>query len=358
MTESAATRIPTKAIVAVVAVVALILLLLYLQGTIGAHKVAPGTVPLPSGSDAGLKTVKVEQREVEDTIDWPGTVTSRSVANVAPKVMAHVVEVRVNVGSTVKGGDVIATLDAREIKARAQQARAALAAAQAQAAQADSEQRRTQALFKKQAATQQDLDAVNARAQAARAQVAQARDAITEVEVMVGDTSIKAPFDGVVARRLVDPGDMAVPGKPLVVIQDPRSLRFETQIAERCIGALAVGAQVPVRFDTPKQDVTGRVEEIAPIADPRSRTFLVKVGLPAGAGLQPGGFGTLRSPCGKHQAVLVPRSAIVRMGQLEAVRILADGAPRIRNVRTGKTYGDEAEVLSGLHAGEVVVIGQ
>jgi len=356
MTASATARIPTKAIVTVAAIAALILLLLYLQGTIGGHKVAPGSVPLREGGSANVKTLTVEQREVEDTLDWPGTVTSRSVANVAPKVMAHVLEVRVNIGSTVKGGDVIATLDAREIKARAEQARAALAAAQAQAAQADSDQRRAQALFKKQAATQQDLDAANARAKAARAQVAQARDAIAEVEVIVGDTTIRAPFDGIVAQRLVDPGDMAVPGKPVVVIQDPRSLRLETHVAERCIGALSLGAQVPVRFDTPEQEITARIEEIAPMADPQSRTFLVKAALPADSGVQPGVFGTLRAPCGKHLALLVPSSAIVRMGQLEAVRLLADGEQRIRNVRTGKTYGNEVEVLSGLRPGEVVVL--
>jgi RND family efflux transporter MFP subunit len=360
MTEHTPARfgpIPTKGVVAVAAIAALVLLLLYLQGTIGGHKVRPGNVPLETAGAAGLQTAVVEKREVSDMVDWPGTVRSRSVANVAPKVMARVLEVHVSAGATVKHGDTLAVLDDREIKSRAEQARAALAAAAAQAKQADADLERARMLFKKQAATQESLDAAVARAKGSRAQVAQARDGLGEVQVMLGDTTLRAPFDGVVAERLADPGDMAVPGKPLIVIQDPQSLRLEANVGEYCAGRLSLGQEVPVRFETPPRDVSARIDVIAPMADPQSRTFLIKAALPAQADLRSGTFGTMRVSCGTHQALLVPAAAVTRTGQLEAVQVLADSGPRMRHVRTGKTYGDQVEVLSGLQEGEKVVVG-
>ena len=356
MTASTSARLVRKAVLPVVAITALILLLLYLQGTIGGHKVRPHTVPLSeSGAPAG-KIVPVEQREVEDVIDWPGTVTSRTVANVAPKVMAHILEVRVNIGSMVKSGEVVATLDDREVRARTQQARAAMTAAEARAGQAEADLRRVRTLFQKQAATSQDLEALEARAKAGRAQVAEARDALTEAQVLLGETTIRAPLDGVVAGRLVDPGDMAVPGKPVLVIQDPHSLRLETYVPARCAGMLAIGKGVQVRFDVPARELQARIEEIAPTTDPQSRTQLIKAALPPAPELQPGIFGTLRAPCGSHVAVLIPTSAVTRKGQLEMVRVLENGSPRLRDIKTGVTYADRTEVLSGLHAGEQVLV--
>jgi len=345
-----------KASLPVAAIAALVLLLLYLQGTIGAHKVGPQRVPLPASATLSGVAMTVEQREVEDIIGWPGTVTARTVADIAPKVMARILDVRVHIGAVVEAGDVVAILDDREVRARAQQASAALAAARAHAGQVEADLRRMRTLFQKQAGTQQDLDAVEAQAKAARAQVAQANDAVTEAQVLLGETTIRAPFGGVVAQRFADPGDMAVPGKPVVVIQDVHTLRLETRIPARCAAGLTVGREVEVRFDVPARAVAARIEEIAPTADPQSRTQLIKAALPAALESQPGAFGTLRAPCGTHVALLIPTGAVIRKGQLEMVRVLEEGTPRLRNIKTGATYDDHSEVLSGLHAGEQVLV--
>jgi RND family efflux transporter MFP subunit len=173
--------------------------------------------------------------------------------------------------------------------------------------------------------------------------------------VTLGDTTLRAPFDGVVTERLVDPGDMAVPGKPVVVIHDPHSLRLEADVGERCAGDLVLGQEVSVRFETLQRDVAAHIEVIAPMADPQSRTFQIKAALPAQPELRPGIFGALRVTCGTHQALLIPATAVTRTGQLESVRVFTDGEARVRHIRTGKAYGDQVEVLSGLQAGEKVV---
>jgi RND family efflux transporter MFP subunit len=349
-------RVPRKAIAATGGVAALVALLLYMEGAFNTHKVSPGVVPLPAAGAPTAAAVRVESREVDEWVDWPATVTSRLVANLAPKMMARVREVRVNAGQAVKQGDVIAVLDDRDVRARSQQASAALRAAEAQAAQAESELRRTQTLFQKQAATQQDLDAADTRAKSARAQVAQGRDMVEEAQVVLGETTLRAPFDGVVGARFADPGDMGVPGKPIAIVHDPGSLRLEANLSESCSGPLALGMSVAVRLGTPPVELNARIEEIAPVADPQSRTRLVKAALPAQAGLRPGMFATLRFACGTHRALLVPAKAVRRAGQLESVRVAGDGEARLRNVRTGKAYGEQVEILSGVQPGEMVLV--
>lgn len=356
--DSRSTRLPLKLLMAAAGVFSLIAMLLYLEGAFSADKVAPGVVPVPPAAEPAGKAVRVEQREVEDQVDWPATVSSRLVANLAPKVMARVLEVRVTAGAAVRQGDVIAVLDDRDARARSQQAAAALNAAEAQAVQAEADWQRARTLLQKQAGTQQDLEMAEARAKSARAQAAQARDALLETQVMLGETTLRAPFDGVVGVRLADPGDMAVPGQPIAVLHDPGSLRLEANLSERCAGGLAIGAPVAVRLGEPPVDMTAHVEEIATVADPQSRTRLVKAGLPPRADVRPGMFATLRFACGTHTALLVPTQGVRRTGQLESVRVLVEGSPHLRNVRTGKTYGAQIEVLSGLKAGETVLVGE
>jgi len=186
--------------------------------------------------------------------------------------------------------------------------------------------------------------------------VAQARDAVKEAEVALGEGVVKAPFDGVVAEKLVEPGDTAVPGRPLFTVHDPSNLRLEAQVPESCAAKASVGMEVRTRIDALGREVTAKVEEISPVADPQSRTFLIKAALPPEKDLRPGTFGRFLQPCGKKTALLIPLAAVSRSGQLEMVKVLEDGEARTRHVKTGKTHGDRIEVLSGLREGDKVLV--
>jgi RND family efflux transporter MFP subunit len=338
----------------VTGVLALVFLLLYLQGTLGGGKVAPGTVPA-KGEAAPAGAVPVVKREIDDVFEWPGTVKSRTEAQPASKLMARIKELRVEVGTAVKTGDLIAVLDDLDVLSRLEQAKAGLEAAQAQVAQADAEYSRVKGLFEKEAATKRDLEAAEARAKSARAQVEQARHAVGETEVLLSETAVRAPLDGVVTEKWAQSGDTAVPGKPLLSVQDPRHLRLEASVPESCARRAALGMDVRVRIDSLGREMTARIEEISPTADPESRTFLVKAALPAENDLRPGMFGRFILLCGRKTTLLVPASALTRAGQLEIVRVLEEGEARVRHVRTGKTYGDLIEVLSGLREGDRVL---
>jgi len=333
-----------------------VFLILYLQGSFGQTKVAPGTLPAPSQPAAAPgHAVSVAAMEVDEPLEWPGTVRSRITAQPAPKLLGRILELRVDVGSAVRAGDVIAVLDDRDVKARLDQAKAAHAAAEAAAVQSEAECVRISRLFEKEAATRRDLEAVQSGYASARARLELARHAVGEAEVLLSESVVRAPFDGVVTEKWAQAGDTGIPGKPIVALQDPLRLRLEAQVPESCARNASLGMEVRVRIDALGREITARIEDIAPVADPESRTFLFKAALPAQEGLRPGMFARLIQPCGKKAALLIPASAVRRVGQLELLQVLEDGQARLRHIRTGKTYGERVDVLSGIREGEQVL---
>jgi membrane fusion protein, multidrug efflux system len=259
-------------------------------------------------------------------------------ATIAPLVSGTVAEVRVRLGSPVRAGDVLVRLSARDLEAR-------LAQASAVEAQAKLERDRAAALHAQAAVSPAQLDA--ARAELA---VAEARQA--EAETQAGRTLLRAPFAGVVTAKLVEVGDTALPGQPLLVVEAPTATRFEARVPEGT-GGLAAGAAVTVRLDD--RELAGRVVEIEPVADVATRTRLVKVDLPPGSAARSGQFGRLLVVTGATAAVSVPASALVRRGQLETVFLVEDGAARLRLVRAARARDGRVEIAAGLTGGETVV---
>jgi RND family efflux transporter MFP subunit len=119
---------------------------------------------------------------------------------------------------------------------------------------------------------------------------------------------------------------------------------------------IALADRLPVRIGVLETNLEGVVSEIAPSADPNSRTFLVKLDLPAVPGLRAGQFGRVAVPVGETSALYVPAPAVVQRGQMELVFIVVNGHAQMRIVKTGKQVGDEVELVSGVDPGEPVVV--
>ncbi|WP_434130986.1 efflux RND transporter periplasmic adaptor subunit [Methylocaldum sp. GT1BB] len=352
-----ATHSRTKLVYALIAVAVLILLLVWMQGGFK-DKVEPGVSEalVDGGVDKNASTAQVIRKEVEKVFAWPGTIAARTVAQIAPKIPGRILEITVRAGDRVKQGQVLARLDERETRSRLGQARAALAAAEAQAGRARADARRIQNLYDKEAATRQALDAALAAARTAEAQVREARDAIREAESSLAETVLRAPFDGVIVERRLEPGDMALPGSPTLVLQESQRLRIESAIPAECAGLVEIGNELKVRIANPERELDAVVDEIQPAADPKTRTVLVKARLPEDSAVQPGAFGWLYQACGQDEVLLLPVSAVSRVGQLESVRLVVDDKVRLRHVRTGKRYDGQIEILSGLKEGDTVLL--
>jgi RND family efflux transporter MFP subunit len=308
----------------------------------GCHQQPPTPKPesLPTLQVVAVPVERREHRAFEEVV---GSVQSRQRAEIEPKISARVERILVAPGSVVKAGDLLAQLDAREIQARLDQANASLD-------QAESDLGRFTALLEQDTVTQAEFDAVKARQLVAQA-------VKVEAETMLGYTRITAPFAGVITRKLAEVGDLALPGRPLVVLEDPDALRLDADVPEALIGHVPLGAELSVSVASVSQPISGRVSEVAPAADPQSRTFLVRVDLPPTKGLRLGQFGRVAVPVEGNSALRVPASAVLVRGQMEIVFVIDEGKAKMRLVKTGKRLGDEVELVSGVESGERLVGG-
>jgi len=305
------------------------------------HKSPHAAGAPPEPPPVPVQVVKAELRPVPATEEVVGTVRAKLRANLEAKVAGRIAQMPVVAGQTVKRGDLIAQLEVQEIQARLDQARAA-------AEQAERDLQRYAALLQQKAVTQAEFDGMEARARIARASVA-------EATTMLEYARVTAPFDGVVSRKFADVGDLASPGRPLVELEDPGSLRVEADVAEALIDRIHPGARMSVRAAGREAPVEATVSEIAPAADPNSRTFRVKLDLPPNAGLRLGQFARVLIPLGETPALCVPAEAVVRRGQMHLVFVVEDGRARLRLVKVGKPLGTEVELLSGVQPGDLVV---
>jgi RND family efflux transporter MFP subunit len=189
---------------------------------------------------------------------------------------------------------------------------------------------------------------------ATKAGIQQARAVVKESTIAMEYSRILAPEAGVVLKRFVEPGDLALPGKPLVALRTSGALRLEAYVREGLITRVTPGISLDVEIDTLERIVDATVEEIVPYADPDSRTFLVKAAMAAVEGLYPGMFGKLRVPVGRQRIVIVPAVTVRRVGQLELLHVQDGSDWQARYVKTGRRLGDRMEVLSGLEGGETI----
>jgi RND family efflux transporter MFP subunit len=348
-----------KWLIPVTAISALLLVILFALGILGGDKkIEPGNTTISGQSvPDGAKTLKITAQSATNLLSWQGTVRSRLTVKIAPKLNARIIEMPVHPGDRLKKGDVIARLDDRDLLAAYNAANAAHVAAQAQATQAKSEERRIIYLYDKQAATRQNYDAVLAQSKAAQAIANQTASSAQQSKVMLGENVLHAPFDGVVGERLQEPGDMGMPNQPIITFLKPDDLRLDVAIADKCAPLVKLGMTVNVRIDTLQQTLSGKIDEITPEIDPQTRNQQLKVRLPKVNGLQQGQFGWLDLACqGEQSALLIPASAIVHYGQLQAVKVVEGNLLHTRHIRTGKQYGEQLEVLSGLHGGETILV--
>ncbi|MEQ1636609.1 MAG: efflux RND transporter periplasmic adaptor subunit [Methylococcales bacterium] len=345
---------------ALIAVVGLMLLILGALGLIGGEaKVAPGNTA--SNSDtlpADAKTLRIAKQPADNSQSWPGSVQSRTVTKIAPKITARILSIAVHSGDKVKKGEVIAQLDQRQIQASLSQAEAALVAAKTTAAQAQRDAQRSQTLFAHEATTRANHEAALAQAQITQAAVSQAADNVTQIRVGLGDTTLVAPFDGIISERLKEPGDMSMPGDPLVTLLKPEDLRIEAAIPSDCAKRIQLGMIVNVRLEALATNLQAKVDEIVPQVDRQTGTQLLKAAIPKTPGLQPGQFAWLELSCTTQQsAIFIPVSAVLQFGQLQAVKVVTeDHKSYTRHIRTGKRQSEQVEVLSGLREGETILI--
>jgi RND family efflux transporter MFP subunit len=298
---------------------------------------------VPGGAPGGLPVhaAVVAERTRPVLEEVVGTVRAKSAASIEAKVAGRIAAMKVDLGQTVIKDQILAQIAAPEVRAQYDRAVATRN-------QALRDYKRTADLLRKGVTSEQEYDAAEGRYRIAEA-------AVSETSAMLSYVDIRAPFDGVVVKKIADTGDFAAPGKPTLQIEDPANLRFETDVPEAMIDRVAAGGVVDVVISSLPAPLRGKISDISPAADPVSRTFLVRIDFPATAGTKPGQFGRALFPTGTYSSLGVPSTAVVLRGQMEMVFAEEGGKARLRLVRTGRKYGGEVELLSGVSPGERII---
>lgn len=318
----------------------LLLPLLALSLVTGCTRKDPVSATPETGS-LPVQTSAVVRETLPAVIEMPATVRPAERAVISAKLTGTIAALPWGLGQEVNAGELLVTLSVPETEARVRQAQAQLAEAERAAA-------RERTLVAKGVNPPDTLRDAEDRLRFAQAGLA-------EAEAMLAHTAIRAPFAGVVTEKHVLPGDLATPGLPLLALESTSHLRAEGTVPEQAAASLRIGDSLPVVVHDGATAIEGRIEELSAAPDAVSRSVLVKVALPAGS-VRSGQFARLQVAAGRTETLFVPAAALTRFGQMERVFVVEDGRAVLRLVKTGRATGDRIEILSGLNAGEQVVL--
>ena len=383
-----------KRIILIVGGMALLLLL------ISCSKKPETTQQMPVVQGAKIETV--QPTSVDDYYEAVGTVRARNSSVIAARIMGNIVALHVREGDTVRAGQTLIEIESREAGIQVQKAQAgvreatdtldevdrniraaesAREAARANEKLANTTFNRYQTLFARRSVSPQEFDEVRTKLEVASAEreraerllqattaqrkqvlarIDQAKADVSNARVYVGYAKLISPINGIVVSKQTNVGYLATPGAPLLTIEDNSRYQLEVAVEESRLGTIHLHDQAQLEIEAlGTSELTGSVEEIVPASDPNSRSFIVKVGVPnlAGVQLRSGVYGKARFISGQRQALAIPNTAISQRGQLTGVFIVdQSGVARLRLIKTGRPFGDNVEILSGLNAGEQIVI--
>jgi len=278
---------------------------------------------------------------VPGLVDIAGTVRPVQRAQIAAKVMGVIADLPVALGQRVKAGDLLVQISAGEISARAAQA-------ESQLNQARRDLTRERELLGKGASTPDMVKNLEDR-------YAMTEAMVREAQVMLGYTAVRAPFDGVVARKLAHPGDLAAPGQPLLEVEGTADFQIEAGIPDSLAARLAPGASLAVDVPAAGANFSGRLVELSSAADPMTRTVAAKIAVPADAAVGSGQYARVQVAGAPITVLLAPAGAVSVLGEMERVFVAENGRAVLRLVKTGAARGGQVEILSGLADGDPVV---
>ena len=324
----------------------------------GKHEASEGQTSA-SQRTVAAKVQTVEQAQLSLRAQLPGVVVSEDQVQVASRLMGYIREIKVEEGQSVKAGQLLFVVDPADIQGQMSQARAGLGQAEAALADARSDYERFGALYKDEAIPKLQWDKIRLQKQVAEQQVAAARAGLGQASSQMRYASVVAPINGVVTQKMANPGDLAAPGRPVLVLEGLKQLQVRTQVGSDVYARIKTGEKVSIvpDGDATQVPIEGTIAQVVPAADPVSHTYLVKIDFPAGSGLASGNFVRVGFAVGSREGIRVPVTALAERAGITGVFVVdAEGLAHYRMVRTGTAEQDSVEIQSGLNAGDKLIV--
>lgn len=305
-----------------------------------------------------LSTATAEIEEVARRVHASGSVYPRVRVAPGTKILGRVRTAGADVGQTVERGQVLATLEDRDLSAAVDQASAAIVVAEAQRDNARSQHERLQLLHRRGSVTDKNLEDAVSAFRIAEASLLQAQANLAAAEATLAYATIRSPIRGYVTAKQIEAGDMARPGEPLFVVEDLSQVKVVVTVTESEVVGLAPGDPAQVEVAVLESSREAVVESVNPSGDPMSRTFEIRLLLDNADGrLKSGMYARASFDRGSREGLFVPSRAVVERGALTGLYVLDDeGRGRLRWIRTGEALDERVEVLSGLSPGERYVV--
>ncbi len=312
--------------------------------------------------------VKLSNSATTDALGFAGAsgkLVAKNSVNVSTRMMGYITSLRADVGDFVSAGQGLVSINNTDIQAKGGQANAQIAQAQANFNIAQKDFQRFQNLYNNQSASQKELDDMRARYEMAKANLDGARMMKNEVNSQYRYTNITAPISGVITAKYASQGDLANPGMPILTIESSGNLQAQVLVSEQDITLIKSGMPVKVLMKSTNNEVTGTVAEISRSATNTGGQYLVKINVPQSRDYLPGMFVNVVFPFKRsgsvnqdfQESVTVPKSALVENGQLTGIYTVSSAnTAMLRWIKTGKTLGDQVEILSGLNSKEPYIV--
>jgi RND family efflux transporter MFP subunit len=315
------------------------------------------------GARLYVRTAVPEAGGAGQTLSLPGTLQGFVQSPISARASGYVKRWYKDIGSRVEKGELLAEIEAPEIDQQLSQARAARQQAASSLELARSTMERWEALRRKDAVSQQELDERRSADSQARANLAAADANVERLRELEGFKRVAAPFAGVITRRNVDVGDLidagGGAGRALFLLAQTDPLRVYVNVPQSYAQLIKRGQQVLVtQAELRGQSFKGEVVRTAASIDAATRTMQIEVALPNRNGaLLPGAFVQVSLPLQPSGALTVPANVLLFRAEGPRIAVVgADGRVSLRPVRVGRNYGERVEALEGIAATDQLVL--
>lgn len=302
----------------------------------------------------GIQVEVVKKEPIESFYETSADVKSKAVSVVSSMVMGKVTSIAVQDGDFVKAGQLLLTIDNRDMQYKAMGASKAVEMAKQNMQMAQKTYDRYKMLYDEQVITRQEFDQFTTQKNVAQLDYERALAGLGEVNVYRGYARVTAPVSGLVTKRNIDLGSTAIQGQPLVTIETKGDMELAANVDESYIKQLKAGQEVLIDVDGVESQ--RKITAVVPSIDPMTRTFKVKIDV---QGLTGGQYIKIKIPVATVDGIAVNKDAIVEKGQLQGVYAVDENnIISYRLIRTGKSFGDKVEVLSGLDDGDKIIVSE
>jgi len=317
-------------------------------------KVAPSTAEPQVKNHKDIYTVTLQNKRVFEPI--AASVTAKQASIISSRLLARIDDISVRAGDTVKEGQLLIKLEQSDLQSQVLQAKEQVNVILARHVEAKKNYQRSKEVHSQKLISDVELDKSKADFDALSAEVSTAKQAFKQAKTTLSYTELRAPMNGRVVDRFAEPGNTAQPGKKLLSIYNPLSLRVEGQVREALALTLTQGQTIEVQLPTFDKTLQAQIEEIVPAANTGSRSFLVKASIKYQEQLLPGMYARMLIPAGSEDVIYLPKDRIAKIGQLSVVWVNEAGVAQRRFVRLGKETADGlVAIISGVEVNDKVL---